>query len=122
MAVPRERGSSPGRRPTGSVGPVSDRDTVRPTFAPLRREKLSETVAQQLREQIRDGGLESGERIPGHRELADAFSVGLSSVREAISMLVSEGLIETRAGRGTFVRHRTDAMAIAAAGEVPDSA
>jgi GntR family transcriptional repressor for pyruvate dehydrogenase complex len=87
-------------------------------FAPLRREKLSETVAQQLREQIRDGGLESGERIPGHRELADAFSVGLSSVREAISMLVSEGLIETRAGRGTFVRHRTDAMAIAAAGEV----
>ena len=73
-------------------------------FAPLRREKLSETVAERLRLQIREGGLKPGARLPGHRELADAFSVGLSSIREAISMLVSEGLIETRAGRGTFVR------------------
>ena len=31
------------------------------------------------------------------------YSVSLSSVREAISMLVSAGLVETRAGRGTYV-------------------
>jgi GntR family transcriptional regulator, transcriptional repressor for pyruvate dehydrogenase complex len=88
-------------------GVISDPQPPSPAaaaFTPLRREKLSETVAEQLRSEIRRGGLKSGERIPGHRELADAFSVGLSSIREAISMLVSEGLVETRAGRGTFVR------------------
>jgi GntR family transcriptional repressor for pyruvate dehydrogenase complex len=75
-------------------------------FEPLRREKLSETVAARLRDEIVEGGLQPGERLPGHRELAEAFSVGLSSIREAISMLASEELIETRAGRGTFVRER----------------
>jgi GntR family transcriptional repressor for pyruvate dehydrogenase complex len=84
--------------------------------APLHREKLSETVAQRLREQIRDGRVAPGERLPGHRDIADAFSVGLSSVREAISMLASEGLIETRAGRGTFVRAPGDTMTFDAGG------
>jgi GntR family transcriptional repressor for pyruvate dehydrogenase complex len=73
-------------------------------FSPLRREKLSDAVADRLRAQIREGGMKPDERLPGHRELAEAFSVGLSSIREAISMLASEGLVETRAGRGTFVR------------------
>lgn len=82
-------------------------------FAPLRREKLSESVAERLREQIRDGNLPAGERLPGHRELAVAFSVGLSSVREAISMLASEGLVETRAGRGTYVQERGASFALA---------
>jgi GntR family transcriptional repressor for pyruvate dehydrogenase complex len=82
-------------------------------FAPLRREKLSESVAERLREQIRDGGLPVGARLPGHRELAAMFSVGLSSVREAISMLASEGLVETRAGRGTYVQEPGPAFAFA---------
>lgn len=84
-------------------------------FAPLRREKLSESVAERLREQIRDGNLPAGERLPGHRELAAMFSVGLSSVREAISMLASEGLVETRAGRGTYVQEREAQIAFQAA-------
>jgi GntR family transcriptional repressor for pyruvate dehydrogenase complex len=82
-------------------------------FAPLRREKLSESVAEKLREQIRDGNLPTGARLPGHRELAGMFSVGLSSVREAISMLASEGLVETRAGRGTYVQERGASFAFA---------
>jgi DNA-binding FadR family transcriptional regulator len=95
----------------------SNANTPGPAFAPLRREKLSETVAERLREQIHEGGLTPGERLPGHRELADAFSVGLSSIREAISMLASEGLIETRAGRGTFVRERSGRLTIVARGQ-----
>jgi GntR family transcriptional repressor for pyruvate dehydrogenase complex len=85
-------------------------------FTPVRREKLSETVAERLRLQIGEGGLKPGERLPGHRELAEAFSVGLSSIREAISMLVSEGLIETRAGRGTFVREGGRPLTLAGSG------
>jgi DNA-binding FadR family transcriptional regulator len=92
---------------------VSTETPAGPGFAPLRREKLSESVAERLREQIRDGNLPTGARLPGHRELAAMFSVGLSSVREAISMLASEGLVETRAGRGTYVQERGASFAFA---------
>jgi GntR family transcriptional regulator, transcriptional repressor for pyruvate dehydrogenase complex len=49
------------------------------------------------------GELPAGVQLPGHRELASMYSVSVGSVREAISMLISSGLIETRAGRGTYV-------------------
>src|SRR3954468_22004205 len=88
-------------------------------FEPLRREKLSETVAARLRDEIVEGGLAPGERLPGHRELAEAFSVGLSSIREAISKLSSEGLVEARVGRGTYVRDPGEGLKIGAPGERP---
>src|SRR5262245_52716331 len=69
----------------------------------IRRENLPAGIAAELRRRIRHGEIEAGGRLPGHRELAAAFSVSVGSVREAISMLISEGLIETRAGLGTFV-------------------
>lgn len=67
------------------------------------RETLPRTIAAELRRQIASGELKPGERLPGHRELAGTFAVSVGSVREAISMLVSSGLIETKAARGTFV-------------------
>jgi DNA-binding FadR family transcriptional regulator len=69
----------------------------------VRRETLPAGIASTMRRQIEAGELAAGDRLPGHRDLARQFSVSMSSVREAISMLVSAGLVETRAGRGTFV-------------------
>lgn len=60
-------------------------------------------IAGKLRARITDGALRPGDQLPGHRDLAAEFGVSLGSAREAISMLVGDGLIETRAGRGTFV-------------------
>lgn len=68
-----------------------------------RRENVPATIAAQLRRQILSGELPPGSQLPGHRELAANLSVSVGSVREAISMLISGGLVETRAGRGTFV-------------------
>ena len=59
--------------------------------------------ASRLRGQILRGELKPGAQLPGHRDLASMYSVSVGSVREAISMLISTGLIETRAGRGTYV-------------------
>jgi GntR family transcriptional repressor for pyruvate dehydrogenase complex len=75
---------------------------------PIRRANLPSSIADRLRGQIATGQLKPGEQLPGHRELAAMFSVSVGSVREAISMLVSEGLIATRAGRGTFVAEGSD--------------
>ena len=71
-----------------------------------RHSTLPQAIAGELRGRIRAGKLEPGDRLPGHRELATQFCVSLGSVREAISMLVSEGLIETRPARGTYVAPR----------------
>ena len=60
-------------------------------------------IAGELRARITDGELRPGDQLPGHRDLAAQFGVSLGSAREAISMLIGDGLIETRAGRGTFV-------------------
>lgn len=70
---------------------------------PLRRSNLPQAIAAELRARIERGELAPGDRLPGHRELAASFSVSVGSVREAISMLISAGLVVTRAGRGTFV-------------------
>ncbi len=75
---------------------------------PVQRANLPASIAERLRRQIAQGQLKPGQQLPGHRELAGMFSVSVGSVREAISMLVSEGLVATRAGRGTFVADAHD--------------
>ena len=77
-------------------------------LGPVRRGNLSSRIADRLRAQIEQGAFKPGEQLPGHRELASIFGVSVGSVREALSMLISEGRIETRAGRGTFVATHAD--------------
>ncbi len=62
-------------------------------------------VATQLRELVVDGTLVPGERLPAEDRLAASFGVSRGTVREALRMLVSEGLAETTRGvsGGTFV-------------------
>jgi GntR family transcriptional repressor for pyruvate dehydrogenase complex len=77
---------------------------------PLKRANLPVSIAERIRRQIAQGQLKAGAQLPGHRELATLYSVSVGSVREAISMLVSEGLVTTRAGRGTFVVASDDSL------------
>ncbi|MCL5057283.1 MAG: GntR family transcriptional regulator [Actinobacteria bacterium] len=57
-----------------------------------------------LKEEILNGLFK--DRIPSERELIDRFSVSRSTVREAISALVTEGILEKKHGKGTFISHR----------------
>ena len=69
----------------------------------LARPNLSTAIVAQLRDMLMNGQLRPGEQLPGHRELARMFGVSVTSVREAISALVSAGVLEAQQGRGTFV-------------------
>ena len=69
-----------------------------------QRAPLFEQVMVQLAQLIRRGRLRPGDRLPPERELAEKFVVSRTSVREALRALESLGLIEIRAGEGTFVR------------------
>jgi DNA-binding FadR family transcriptional regulator len=73
------------------------------SLGPLRIEQVYEQVARRIMQDIRVGLLAPGQRLPSERELARQMEVGRSSVREAIGVLHVEGLVETRAGSGSFV-------------------
>ncbi len=65
--------------------------------------RLYEQMAQRIRDQIVNGDLSAGDKLPNERNLAEQFGVSRTVVREAIKTLKQEGLIEIRPGLGTFV-------------------
>jgi GntR family transcriptional regulator len=69
---------------------------------PQRRVSLPSEIASALIERIRSGELPPGTRLPSEPQLAQSLGVSRNSVREAISVLREQGLIETRQGIGTF--------------------
>jgi GntR family transcriptional regulator len=60
-------------------------------------------VASALRRRIRDGRWAVGEKIATLEELEREFSVARVTVRQAVELLQSEGLLKSHQGRGTFV-------------------
>src|SRR5579875_244303 len=74
---------------------------------------LADQVSQRLGQAIRLGLLIDGERLPAEGELATLMGVSTVTLREGLSTLRAEGLIETRRGRhgGTFVRAPEDGRA-----------
>lgn len=69
---------------------------------PIVRRKLYELVADRLLDDVSRGVLRRGESLPPERVLAEQYDVGRSSIREALRMLESAGMIEA-VGRGAFV-------------------
>lgn len=63
-------------------------------------------VADALRTSIRKGDLPPGARIPPLRELMDRYDVSNATAQHAVKLLKAEGLVESKTGSGTRVRHR----------------
>ena len=64
---------------------------------------LYEQVLRGIRNLIDERGLSSGDRIPNEDELCEMFGVSRITVRKGVSILCSEGVLEKRQGKGTFV-------------------
>nr|WP_247743481.1 FadR/GntR family transcriptional regulator [Shimia sp. R10_1] len=64
---------------------------------------LPQQIAKILSDQILGGELKPGEGLPTEKSLAQTFNVSRAVVREAISSLKFEGLVQTRQGAGVFV-------------------
>jgi GntR family transcriptional repressor for pyruvate dehydrogenase complex len=72
------------------------------SYQPVARRKVYEQVAEQLLGQIGARRLKPGDVLPPERELTESFGVGRSSIREALRMLESQGVISALNG-GSFV-------------------
>jgi DNA-binding FadR family transcriptional regulator len=66
--------------------------------------KRSETIAEQLCNEILAGTYKPGERLPAERDLAHQLGANRGSVREALLALERMGLVTTRRGDGHTVR------------------
>lgn len=62
-------------------------------------------IAAQLQRKIVAGDWPPGTAIPAESALAVEFGIALGTIRQAIAVLVQEGLLERVQGRGTFVRN-----------------
>lgn len=72
----------------------------------LSSRRTAEIVADELRQQIIDGRLADGDLLPGQKQLVEYFNVSLVSIREALRILETEGLVSVRRGnRGGAVVH-----------------
>lgn len=56
-----------------------------------------------LRDAIREGRLQTGSRLPASRELASQYEMARGTVSRVYEMLIADGFLESRPGRGTFV-------------------
>ena len=63
-------------------------------------------IVQQVRQALRMGVLDVGDQLPTVREVVAAVAVNPNTVLKAYRDLEREGLVEARAGQGTFVRSR----------------
>ncbi len=61
------------------------------------------SIADRLRQDIRQGIYAVGEKLPTEQNLSEQFGVNRHTLRQAIALLKSEGLIRVEQGRGTFV-------------------
>ena len=80
---------------------------VSPKFQPIRQEKISTKIAEQIKALINNGDLKPGDALPPERELVKVFNVSRASLREALNVLVGMGFLEISQKHRTIVKSLT---------------
>ncbi|MFC2366000.1 MAG: GntR family transcriptional regulator, partial [Streptococcus mutans] len=60
-------------------------------------------IHDQIKKEIDEGLWKIGDRLPSERDLAERFEVSRMTLRQAITLLVEEGILERRVGSGTYI-------------------
>ena len=103
-----------------SSGRVDER-TLRPVDVDRRADRpLYLQLADVIRAQIHDGHFPPGERLPSESTLIASHDVSRGTVRDAIGVLRSEGLVVVEHGRGAYVRDQTPVVYVRHLARYPD--
>jgi GntR family transcriptional regulator len=99
--------TSPARpaSPERQAGPTRQASgPARPSAAERQPKYLR--IHAELAGRISSGRWPPGSPLPSQRELADEFGVSLMTLRQALQLLIDDGLVDTRHGSGTYVAAR----------------
>lgn len=80
------------------IPPIAENDPVQLRRPPIRRIKLSDQVAEELRRWIVRENMGPGDRLPHEKSLMEHFGCSKGTVREALKALEVEGLLAMQAG------------------------
>jgi GntR family transcriptional regulator, transcriptional repressor for pyruvate dehydrogenase complex len=75
-------------------------------FEKIPPRAMSDNVAQQLQKLIEKGSFAETGKLPTEAVLAQEFGVSRTVIREAVSRLKNEGMVEPRQGSGVFIVER----------------
>jgi DNA-binding FadR family transcriptional regulator len=78
----------------------------------MKSERLSDQVSARIRQDIGNEKYKAGEKIPTERELMETYTVGRSTIREAIKSLAMAGILIVHQGSGTFVNQENPSHTI----------
>ena len=85
----------------------------------MEKKNLSQETAHKLYTQIVvERRLATGEKLPNELELAKELGVSRTTLRDALRTLTTQGVLEVRRGRGTYVAQRTDDLGLEGLGMV----
>ncbi|WP_118180136.1 PLP-dependent aminotransferase family protein [Paraburkholderia phosphatilytica] len=76
------------------------------------------TIPDLIEEDLASGRLRPRDRLPGLRDLADALQLNYTTVARAYAEARKRGLLDSRAGSGTFVRGKTQTLPLAGGSSV----
>ena len=84
--------------------------------------RLSESVADDIRTMITiEKRFRPGDKIPNENELSRELDVSRTTLREAVRILITNGVLEIRRGLGTYVREENDTFVGMALGNLTDT-
>jgi GntR family transcriptional regulator, transcriptional repressor for pyruvate dehydrogenase complex len=72
--------------------------TKGPQFQPVQTVRAYQRIVEQIEDALARGDLAPGQRLPSERELVAQFAVSRSTVREALRVLESNGVVRSRPG------------------------
>lgn len=96
-------GGGTGQSPGDATQPMQHTMIAHALITPAPRVSLADHVASALALGIASGQIAPGTRLPPEQELGQRYGVSRTVVREAISRLRSDGMVEARQGVGVFV-------------------
>lgn len=80
------------------------------SLASPRKADVTQGLILRFQEMLRDGSLTQGSRLPPERELATRFNVARSSLRQALKVLESLGVITQKIGDGSYLNRDTSTI------------
>ncbi|MGM9534210.1 MAG: FadR/GntR family transcriptional regulator [Intestinibacter sp.] len=72
-------------------------------FNNISNKKVYEQVIEQIQNNIMEGIFKKGDKLPSERELSEKMGVSRTSIREALRVLETMGVVESRQGEGNFI-------------------